>query len=368
MRDFTFHIPTKIVFGTGKLQALDSLINADQQNILIVTDPVLFTKTEIIKNVTSILKSRNVFVFNEVEENPSYTTVEKGAEIARSKNIELIIGVGGGSSMDAAKGIALRTMNKATIKEIVERNAAVKEVLPILCIPTSSGTGSEATPFAVFTDTNKRTKNGFSHPKIFPFVSLIDPELTYSMPPSVVINTGLDALSHAIEAFLSTESFELNDQLALEAIKIIIENLEKATKKKPEPMNHMAYAAMLGGMVISHASTILPHIMGYPLTIYHGLPHGRACIILQPAFIDYLKKYKLETEKTDILHKLFKTKGGVEVFIQSFGVSTKLSDYGVKESELPSFAKQTIVKDDVKITPGNVTEDIILDIYRNAMN
>ncbi len=367
MKNFTFHIPTKIIFGCGKIKNLNTLLDSNFKNVLIVTDQVLLEKTDTINKCSSILTNRNVIVFSEVEENPSYTTVEKGAELAKSKNIDLIIGIGGGSSMDAAKGIALMENTNVKIKEIVENNAPVHDVTPIVCIPTSSGTGSETTPFAVFTDTNEHTKNGFAHPNIFPTISLIDPELTYSMPSAIVINTGLDALAHAIEAFLSTENFELNDQLALEAIKIIIENLERASKKQAEAMNQMAYAAMLGGIVISHASTILPHIMGYPLTIYHGLPHGKACIILQPAFIHYLKKHKLETEKTDILDGLFKPKGGIERFIQNMGVSTKLSDYGIKESEFHAFAKQTIVKGDVKITPGNITEDIIISIYRDAM-
>ena len=367
MQDFTFHIPTKIIFGSGKIQKLDSIIENTQKNILIVTDNILLTKTKIIINIKSILHNRKVFVFSEVEENPFYATVESGAKFANSNNIDLILGIGGGSSMDAAKGIALRIHNDASIKEIVENHAEINKIAPIICIPTSSGTGSEVTPFAVFTDTESHLKNGFSHPSIFPSISLIDPELTYSMPRSVIINTGLDALAHSIEAYLSNLSFDLNDQLALEAIKIIIENLENAANKNPEAMNKMAYAAMLGGIVISHASTILPHIMGYPLTTYHGLPHGRACIILQPSFLNYMKENNLETAKTTLLEELFNHKDGLGNFIQSLGVSTKLSDYKVVESELEKFAKQTILKGDVKITPGNITEKVILDLYRIAL-
>ena len=364
MNSFDFYIPVKIVFGCGRIKEINQCI--DHKNVLIVTDPVLFKKTDIIRNTISHLRNKNVFIFKEVEENPSYRTIEKGAELAISKNINLIIGIGGGSSMDAAKGIALRIHNKASIKEIVENNADIENVAPIICIPTSSGTGSEATPFAVFTDSDTHIKNGFSHPKIFPSISIIDPELTYTMPPSVIVNTGLDALAHAIEAYFSKLSSEQNDKIALEAIKIIIENLEKASAKNHKAMNQMAYAAMLGGVVISHASTILPHIMGYPLTTYHQLPHGKACIILQPTFLEYLKENKLESGKTELLDNLFKPKGGLKKFIQNLGVSLKLSDYGVKESDLPKFSKQTILKNDVKITPGEITEEIITDIYRKA--
>lgn len=367
MKSFTFHIPTKIIFGPGKIQELDSQISNEYKNILIVTDVILLTKTEIISKVKSILNKRNVFIFSEVEENPTFKTIEKGAQYAKSNNIDLILGIGGGSSMDAAKGIAIKTLNEASIKNIVEGHAEIHQVLPIICIPTSSGTGSEVTPFAVFTDSETHLKMGYSHPNIFPIISLIDPELTYSMPAVVIINTGLDALAHSIEAYLSKLSFELNDQLAIEAIRIIIENLENASKKNKEAMNKMAYAAMLGGVVISHASTILPHIMGYPLTSYHGLAHGRACIILQPAFINYLKENNLEAIKTKIIDDLFILKGGLESFIQRFNISTRLSNYGIKKSEISNFSKQTIVKGDIKITPGIITENIITDIYLKTL-
>lgn len=365
MKNFIFHTPVKIVFGQGEIIKLNSMIKSFN-NVLIITDSILYKKTDIIKKVVSSMNNQNISVFSEVEENPSYLTVEKGAEFARSKNVDLIIGVGGGSSMDAAKGIALRTKNNTSIKEIVEKRASVEDVLPIICIPTSSGTGSEVTPFAVFTDTESRVKNGYAHTKIFPFIALIDSELSHSMPKTVAINTGLDALAHAIEAYLSLESFELNDNLALDAIKIIINHLEDASQKKSESMDNMAYAAMLGGIAISHASTILPHIMGYPLTIHHGLPHGKACIILQPSFLNYMKENKLELKKIGILNELFKEKGGIKNYIESLGISTNLSYYGVKKEDLNKYAEQTIIKSDVKITPGNISVKTIEKIYESA--
>jgi len=251
------------------------------------------------------------------------------------------------------------------INDILSIKFEDKEKSSWLVIETKSG--EETIKYIPPLFVKKKKKNGFSHPDIFPVIALIDPELTYSMSRSVIINTGLDALAHSIEAYLSDLSFDLNDHIALEAIKIIIDNIENAVEKGKKAMNKMAYAAMLGGMVISHSSTILPHIMGYPLTTYHGLPHGRACIILQPTFINFLKSKKLLTLKTRVLDELFTHKGGLENFIKSFGVSTKLSDYGIAESELENFAKQTILRSDVKITPGNITKKVILDIYRNAL-
>ncbi len=368
MQGFKFYIPTEIIFGPGKIKALRTCLSPDQKKIMIITDKAIHRKTNIITQIYTILYNKQVLIFDNVEENPTYHTVEAGARFAKVNEVDLILGVGGGSSMDAAKGIALRAKNPDKIKDIVENKKPVNDVLPLICIPTSSGTGSETTPFAVFSDPIAQTKNGYEHKLIFPKTSIIDPELTYSMPKHVVVNTGLDALAHCIEAYLSTESFALNNQLALEAIKIIIDNLKAATHKNQSAMNQLSYAAMIGGIVITHAGTILPHIMGYPLTIYHGVEHGKACIVLLPAFLDYLNNNKLESEKVNTLDELFKSKGGIKEFIKSFGISTNLSDYGVKESKIKTFVDKTIVKGDVDITPGNITEDAIKDIYLKSMN
>lgn len=271
--------------------------------------------------------------------------------MAKDFNPGLVIGIGGGSAMDAAKGIADR----------------ISAYCPIACIPTTSGTGSEVTPFAVFTDPANETKLGFSKAHFFPKFSIIDPELTYSMPDAVILNTGLDSLAHAVEAFLSTESFDLNDQLALHSIRLVTENLPKAIRRDPEAMDAMAYSAMLSGMAIAHASTILPHIMGYPLTVYHGVPHGRAGTLLIPLYLDYLREHTICQEKVEQLDALFRKAGGIKGFLKGLGVSLNLRDYGVAEAELENYVQKVIVKGDVKITPGPIDEAAVREIYLKGM-
>ncbi len=268
--------------------------------------------------------------------------------------------------MDAAKGMAILATNPGSIKDYIEGKEIESKALPIICVPTSSGTGSEVTPYAVFTDRAARTKAAIANQQIFPFLSIIDPELTYSMPASVVVNTGLDALTHSIEAFLSTKSFDLNDQLALRSIELVIDNLEKAATKNRPHMDNMAYASLLGGIAITHASTILPHIMGYPLTVYHNIPHGKANAIIMPAFLDYMKEHSYTKVKVETIIDMFKARGGINSFIAKLGVSTKLSDYGVYKSEFDGYASKVILKDDVKITPLEITEEVIKNIYLNS--
>ena len=268
--------------------------------------------------------------------------------------------------MDAAKGIAVLAKNKGELIDYINGKEFENSPLPIICIPTSSGTGSEVTPYAVFTDPKQEIKTAIAHDKLFPKTSIIDPELTYSMPKHVIINTGLDALTHSIEAYLSTQSFDLNDQLALQSINLIINNLEKATSGEHEAMSNMAHASMLGGIAIAHASTILPHIMAYPLTVYYKIPHGKANAIILPAFLDFMSKHSSDKNKIETVVNMFKPIGGVDKFINNLGVSTKLSDYGINKSEFEKFADKTIIKGDVKITPAKITKESIISIYQAA--
>lgn len=351
MQAFTFHIPVKVIFGRGRIVELGETIPSSIRKILVVTDPGIREKTDITGKIASILKGREVQLFTDIEENPTLETVERGVAFARDIRPGMVIGVGGGSAMDAAKGIA--------------RGAGNSPVLA--CIPTTSGTGSEVTPFAVFTDTNNQTKVGISDESFFPAFSIIDPGLTYSMPQQVILNTGLDSLSHALEAYLSTESFDLNDRLALRSIELVLENLPQAIERNFPAMDAMSYSAMLSGMAITHASTILPHIMGYPLTVYHGVPHGRAGIVMLPALLDYLAEKKACPVKLDVIEMKFKKTGGLRGFLQKLGVSLSLKNYGVKEEELTNFVQKTIVKSDVAITPGEIDEQVILDLYRRSL-
>ncbi len=367
MKSFTFHNPTKIIFGKNKIREIAAIIPIKYERIFIVSDNNLSKNTDILVKLIRELDEFEIMLFDKVEENPSFETINKGGRQASSFEADLIIGIGGGSCMDAAKGIAVTASHAEPIEKYTGSLCRIKNTLPLICIPTSSGTGSEVTPFAVFTDKKNETKVGLSHPAIFPTIALIDPELTYSMPREVIINTGLDALSHAVEAYLSMDSFEMNNQIALQCIQLVSENLMMAALKAPEAMDNMAYASMLGGIAISHASTILPHIMGYPLTVYHNVPHGRACVILLPAFLEYLADNDSVKRKLDQINKIFEPYKGLRSFLAGLTVSTKLSSYGVTEDEIPNYVEKTIVKGDIKITPGNIDREIITKIYIDSL-
>jgi alcohol dehydrogenase class IV len=367
MRDFDWHLPTKIVFGKGRLSELAEKIDPGRRRILIVTDKTIASRTDALDRVRTHLAGRETAVFDGVQENPSFENVEAGSRLARDFEAELIFGLGGGSAMDAAKGIALKARNYGPLECYLRGDPIEDDPLPVVCVPTTAGTGSEVTPYAVFTDTAGADKVGFSHPKLFPELALIDPVLTYTMPETVVINTGLDVLAHAAEAYLSAMSYPLNDTLALHALETARSRLPGAARKNPDDMDHMAFAAMLAGIAIANASTILPHIAGYPLTVRHRVPHGRASAVMLAAVLPFLRKHSSAPEKIAVLDRMFGGPAGFGACLRDLGVPTKLSDYGVREEEIPLFVQKTIVKGDVKITPAEVTKEDLAGIYRSAL-
>ena len=367
MNPFKFHLPTEIVFGRRRISDLGERLDPGFERIMIVTDRNIAEKSLVLDAVVSKLRSRRVSVFMDVEENPSFASVERGARTARESEAQLVIGVGGGSPMDAAKGIALRTANRHDIRVLVQGLKPENPPLPVVCVPTTSGTGSEVTPYAVFTDVENRNKVGYANPALFPILAVVDPEMTYSMPAAVVVDTGLDALTHALESYLSTEAFPLNDGLALRAVDIILANLGKAAQKDLEAMDQMSYASMLAGINISLGGTILLHIMGYCLTAFYGVPHGRANAALLPSVLDYLRDKSTVKNRIRSIDERFEAFDGIRDFIGSLGIPTRISDFGITEDDLPEFVKRVIVKGDVKITPAPVTEQDIFDIYRAAL-
>lgn len=367
MRKFDFHDPTRIVFGRGRVRELNKRIEPLKGPVLIVTDRGLMEKSGAVEAVTAALAGRDVTLFDRVEANPPFSVVEEGRDLAKVCGARVIVGLGGGSSMDAAKGIAVLAANPGELREYMRGRALDAGPLPVVAVPTTSGTGSEVTPYAVFTDREQASKGALAHPGIFPRIALVDPEMTYSMPRAVVIDTGLDALSHALEAYLSLDSSPLSDLYALEGVRIGLEHLPGAAGKREESMERMAYASLLGGVAIAHASTILLHIMGYPLTVFHGVSHGRANAALLPVFMDFMRRQAGTAEKMGVLDGLFETVGGVEAYVQNLGVSTRLESYGVTEDEIEVFVEKVIVKGDVAITPGEVTGEIIAALYRSAL-
>lgn len=282
---YQFSMPTRVVQGAGRCGSFEGL------------DPLPFTRPLIVTGGSSarrqgyldLVQRRfpGAAVFSGVEENPGTATCEAGAALARESGADGIVALGGGSAIDAAKAIALLARNGGACGEYFGTPSGVLDALPLLAIPTTSGTGTEVTPYAVLVDAATREKTTITHPSLFPRVALLDPELTLSMPHEVSLATGLDALSQCMEGVVSRRATPITDALALEGCRILRQWFPKviAVPADLEARSAMQYVAMLSGIVVAHTGTTLVHGLGYRWTTECGLAHGVAngCL-LKPLF------------------------------------------------------------------------------------
>src|SRR4030043_1090661 len=288
--NWNFYMPTRIRFGWGSFQEIRQIVDELKgKRIFLVTGRSFAKKYGLLDKLSNYLKGLTLVVFAEVEENPSIEIVDRGAEQCRKSQCDLIISLGGGSGLDAGKAIAMLQGNPGSIREYLDQERTCQtKGLPYAAIPTTSGTGSEVTPFTVITHLTKKTKPAIAPPENFPDIALVDPELTLSMPFEVTASTGLDALCQAVEGFWSTQGNPLTRSLAFQGIKLAMENLESAcVKKDRESVINMALSSHLTGIEMSNIGNTSIHPLSYPITLDYGVPHGFACAIFLPEVIRF---------------------------------------------------------------------------------
>ncbi|MEA3485699.1 MAG: iron-containing alcohol dehydrogenase, partial [Candidatus Aerophobetes bacterium] len=350
MQEFTWYLPTRIYFGEGVIEKAGEETKNFGKKALIVTGKSSARKTGALSEVENSLKKAGVeiILFEEVEPNPSLKTVEKGAQLA--KECKVIIGLGGGSAMDAAKGMAVLSTNPSPLTQYFGRNKIKKTPLSLIEIPTTAGTGSEVTPYAVLTDNQKAhpQKKTIADPLIIPKVSLVDPQLTLSLPASVTADTGIDALSHAIEGYISNNSQPLSDYLALKAVELLAYYLPEVMDN-PENIKArggVLYASLLAGMVIAQTGTILVHGMGYRITSDLGLSHGRANGLLLPWVCEFnlsanpdkfaclAKSLGEDTRNLTQKEAAKRSVNGIQGLTSRLGLPQNLNDRRIKEETI----------------------------------
>lgn len=221
--------------------------------------------------------------------------VEAGAAAARRFRPDMLVAIGGGSPLDASKAVAVLATNDIPTIKLYDGNYSAAP-LPILAVPSTAGTGSEVTPYAILTDSERQTKRSFSSPDLFPRVAFLDARYTQSLPHSVTVDTAVDALSHCLEGYLSNRSTPAADALALEGIACFgaaINALTAGTVLLAD-REKLLYASLLGGMVIAHTGTTIVHALGYSLTYFKNVPHGRANGILLGEYLRFIEPVAAE--------------------------------------------------------------------------
>jgi len=358
-----FYLPTNIFYVKNAFSEASNQLSSVGKKALIVTGKNSAKKSgaldETLKNLQ--LLQINYIIYSEIEENPSLISVNKGATICREHKCDFIIGIGGGSPIDAAKGIAVLVGSNLEIEDIYNP-AKFTEALPLVAIPITSGTGTEATQYSVLTDTKNHKKAGFGSALVFPKISLLNPEFTYSLPKRVTINTSIDALSHLLEGLFSKNRNPLTYPFIHKGIKLIIDNLEKAVN---EPNNYsyrdaLMQASLYGGIVIAHSGTTLQHSIGYPLTTKFGTPHGMANgIVMEEIMKLYYPEIKQELD--ELLDYLAISLEDFFSWLKKFNLKL---DENLDEELIDYMTDKVMATRNMALNPISVSKDEVKELYR----
>ena len=373
MEDWKFYMPTRIRFGWGRFQEIRQAVDELKgRKIFLVTSRHFAKQYGILDKLSNDLKGLTLVVFAEVEENPTIETVDRGAAECKMNQCNLVVGLGGGSALDAGKAIAMLQKNPGSIREYLDQEKTCQaKGLPYVAIPTTSGTGSEVTPFTVITHPAKKAKPAIAPLQNFPDVALVDPELTMTMPFEVAASTGLDALCQAVEGFWSTEGNPVTRSLAFQAIKLAMENLESAClRRDKESVVNMALASHLTGIEMSNIGNTSIHPLSYPITLDYDVPHGFACAIFLPAVIRFNAK-TIQDQFRDLLRILnlpnveaFADK--VDSLMATLKAPRRLSELEVKAGDIPGIAKRGVGKS-TAWNPRPMTEEDIIQICKTIL-
>lgn len=372
-------------FGPGARKELPEVANRlGLKKALVVTDKGL-VKFGVAKMVTDVLDEAGIpyEVYSEVKPNPTVTNVKQGVEAFAASGADFIVAIGGGSSMDTAKGIGIVTRNPEFADVVsLEGCAPTKhKTVPIIALPTTAGTAAETTINYVIIDEEKHKKMVCVDPNDIPCCAIIDAELMYSLPKGTTAATGMDALTHAIEGYITKAAWELSDMFEIEAIRLINKYLRQAVydPKNPTGRSGMALAQYVAGMAFSNVGLGVVHGMAHPMGSLFDIPHGVANALLLPTIMEYNKpvcidKY-VEIAKAMDAYKEGMTKAeaaqaacdAVRALAIEVGIPQHLSDLGITEKDIDALADQAI--EDV-CTPGNprlVTRQDIVELYKKVL-
>lgn len=343
---FQFFFPPRLVFGQGKFATLGDEACKLGRRALLVTYPSK-SLSRFVEQALEMLRQSGVscVIFNEATANPTHTLINKGSAMARQEGCDVVIGLGGGSAMDTAKLIATAAPRGLDIWEIFEKGIVVEEALPVVAVPTTAGSGSDATYYAVVSHPGLQRKEGFARPQFFPKVSIIDPLLTVSLPARMTAETGMDVLTHAVEAYTSRLASPISDLFAEEAIRLVGRYLRRAVENGSdlEARSGMLLGNTLAGVAITHADTCLAHVIGEAVGAVFNTGHALSVALTLPAVMEYncmtnLPKYAAITrlfgdnERND-LTAAKKSAELVRTLIHDLHLPAGLASLGVTESD-----------------------------------
>ncbi len=379
----TFFSPNKVILGNGTVaQAGEEAGKLGAKKALIVTDAGV-VKAGLVQGLEESLKAQkiNFGIYSQVKAEPEARVVDECVKAVCADGYDIIIGIGGGSSLDVAKGAAIMATNEGKIVDYSGTDLIPRRGLPKILIPTTAGTGSEVTRAIIITDDSDNSKKAVFSDFALPDVAIIDPLLTLSMPLVVTADTGIDALVHAVETYVSVKATPFSDVLAIEAINLIAENLPVAYVRGDniEARFNMSLAATLAGMAFTSGGLGAVHALAYPLDTEFHLSHGRSNAVMLPYVVDYNKIGSL-SKYADIAEVMGEDMEGLSEYeaaeslvsclfrlIEDVSIPTRLSDYGVSRDDIPRLVAGGMKQKRLFVpNPRNLTEEDVNNIYESA--
>jgi len=374
----TLNWPSVIEFGAGKINTLPDHLRGCRKVFFLIDPPIQNQVSPMMKQLEEL--GAKVSMSTEVVPEPPFEALEKLLEPVRIFSPDAVVGVGGGSALDLAKLVAVLFTGKQKAAEVIGIGNVAGRTVKLVTVSTTSGTGSEVTPIAVLTDLDQKLKKGVVSPFLVPDVAIVDPNLTLTLPPAITAATGMDAMTHCIEAYTNRHAHPIIDNIALEGIRLIARNLETAVKSgnNLEARSAMALGSLYGGMCLGPVNTAAVHAMAYPLGGEFKIAHGVSNSALLPFVMNFnlpecIEKYSIiaeaiggtpEKSKESMAHKAILK---IRRISERCGIPSALKEFNIPESAIPSMAEAAL-----KVTrlmdnnPRTITRDDAVAIYRKA--
>lgn len=383
MKEYTFYNPVKYLFGSGVIQKLGQHAAVLGKKAMIVTTPG--TMARFGEKICNLLVAAGIEyqVFTGVQPNPLASGVRLGADLAEKSGCDMIIGLGGGSAMDTAKGIAFLTGKDGDIFDYITGKRTGTTALPIICITTTAGTGSEGNATAVFTNDETLDKKGLVNPLIYPKVSFVDSDFMTTLPKNLIAGPGCDALFHAFESYLSKDRTPISEMYSLEAMRLSIESLPKVYHNPADTAawEKVILANTLAGIAIGCAGTTVPHALGQPVSGLLNVAHSDSLVCLYPAFMKFTAQSapdrfgKLaELLGCDTTEKSPEEAANMSIdamiaFLKSIDAYKKLSEFGVTEAHIDRLAEgaTTMMKVVLNKNPIVPSLEQVKELYRESL-
>jgi alcohol dehydrogenase len=383
---FDYPARTRIVFGVGAIDRIGELAKQlGRRRALLVTDQGILKAGHIDRAAKSLQASGILFtIYDAVRENPTTLDVDECLAIARAASIDLIIGIGGGSSMDTAKGCNFLLTNGGQMRDYWGVGKATKPMLPMIAVPTTAGTGSECQSFALIADAVTHQKMACGDPKAAPAIALLDPSLTLTQPRQVTADTGVDALAHAIETAVTSKRTEISSLYSREAFRLIASNLDVVLDRPEdvEARGRMQLGAALAGVAIESSMLGAAHSAANPLTAHFNVIHGRAVGLMLPhvmrfnatlpaaarAYEDLARAARL-ADNGDGAHKAVDALiHRVESLLNRAAIPRSARECGVTHAILPTLAAEAAGQWTAGFNPRKAAADDFQCLYQSAMN